>query len=162
MASFFDDLSGKVAKFGQDATKKTKNFADSVKINGQINEQKTKLSGLYEDLGRKVYTGNCVPQDAQFDELVQMIRDNEQQMQVLLSQLSEAKGEVKCKQCGGSVPVGNMFCQHCGNKMEVPQPEQNQQTGTGQTGQKFCMKCGSPLEEGHSFCTKCGEPIQMR
>lgn len=153
MASFFDDLSGKVAKLGQDASQKTKSFADSVKINGQINEQKTTLSRLYEDLGRKVYGDGLVPQGDQYAELTHMIQEGERNLQSLLEQLSAAKGEVKCKQCGGYVPVGNMFCQHCGNKME------ESQAASGQTTQKFCMKCGKPLEQGVSFCTSCGEPV---
>lgn len=154
MPSFFDDLSEKVTKLGQDASRKKKKFTDSMKINGQINEQKANLSRLYEDLGRKVYGAGVVQENGEYAEPVNMIRSGEQNLKELENQLAATKGVVQCSQCGGFVPAGNMFCPHCGNKMEQPQQENGQQQGG------FCTNCGRPLEPGSAFCTNCGTPVQ--
>lgn len=171
--AFFDDLSKKVTKLGQDVSNKTQNFTDGMKINNQINEQRNNLSRLFEQLGHAAVQLEAVRTDAGCAQLVEQIRATENHLKELEKQKAMNKGNVQCKQCGAFVEAGNAFCSSCGAKMEQPQPAQaNAQSG--QTQQQFdwqpanqeqpvsgtCSKCGQPVAEGMAFCTNCGTPVQ--
>ena len=54
-----------------------------------------------------------------------------------------ASNEVKCSNCGTSLPSEAQFCSFCG--CEVVKPK------------KFCIKCGTQLAGDAKFCIKCGE-----
>lgn len=170
--AFFDDLSKKVTKLGQDVSNKTQNFTDGMKINNQINEQRNNLSRLYEQLGHAAVQIEAVRTDAGCAQLVEQIRVVETNLKELEKQKAMNKGAVQCKQCGAFVEAGNAFCSSCGAKME-PQQQENPQSGqTQQQGYNWqpanqeqpasgtCPKCGQPVAEGMAFCTNCGTPVQ--
>lgn len=154
--AFFDDLSKKVTKLGQDASQKTKSFTDGMKINGQISDQKKELSKMYEDLGRMLYAEESVRSMDKCSQIVTMIENGEKTLEELEKQLAVTKGEVACKNCGTFVPAGNAFCPSCGTKVEFPVPEAN---ANGQDGSMKCTNCGSALDGGSAFCTNCGTPV---
>ena len=55
---------------------------------------------------------------------------------------------LQCTYCGSIVPSGSIFCNKCGQKLEIkPQP-------------KRCTQCGHLLEDGDKFCVKCGCKVQ--
>lgn len=162
--AFLDDLSKKVTKLGQDVSQKTKNVTDSMKINSQINDQKKNLSKMYEDLGRMAFSKEVIRSDAQCGNMISMIEAAEKTLRDLEQQLSVAKGEVQCKNCGSFVPMENAFCPQCGAKIVAPQTQyqsQGQQAG-GQSGQSstICTNCGQPVSSDSAFCTNCGTPVQ--
>lgn len=145
--AFFDDLSKKVTKLGQDVSNKTQNITDGVKINNQINEQRKNLGRLYEQLGRAAVQIEAVRTDAGCAQLVEQIQACENNLKELEKQKAMNKGSVQCKQCGAFVEAGNAFCSTCGAKME-------------QAASGTCSNCGQPVAEGVAFCTNCGTPVQ--
>lgn len=60
----------------------------------------------------------------------------------------------KCPKCGNEVKDGQKFCMKCGTPMSVnPQQTAVKQAPT------VCAKCGNPLTPGQKFCMKCGTPV---
>jgi len=55
----------------------------------------------------------------------------------------------QCPSCGGAVPVGAKFCQHCGAAIPDLAP-------AASTQGEFCAACGAELAEGSKFCSECG------
>jgi len=82
--------------------------------------------------------------------------------------------EIKCPDCGNSIPAESRFCPLCGHQQLVF----NQCIGCGKNlppNARFCPKCGHPVDEkpkpavcsrcgmenipGASFCNQCGEKL---
>ena len=56
----------------------------------------------------------------------------------------------KCLKCGNELQDGQKFCMKCGTPVSVnPQP----------AAPAVCSKCGNPLKPGQKFCMKCGTPV---
>jgi len=85
-----------------------------------------------------------------------------------------APREIKCPDCGNSIPAESRFCPLCGHQQLVF----NQCIGCGKNlppNARFCPKCGHPVDEkpkpavcsrcgmenipGASFCNQCGEKL---
>lgn len=80
--------------------------------------------------------------------------------------------QIKCANCGNSLPANAKFCLECGTKVEnladneMICPECGKKTPKG----KFCMecgasliikceKCGAEIPNGAKFCLECGEKL---
>lgn len=61
----------------------------------------------------------------------------------------------KCSKCGSELKDGQKFCMKCGTPVSVSaQPNAKQQSAAD-----VCPKCGAPLKPGQKFCMKCGTPV---
>lgn len=82
------------------------------------------------------------------------------------------QSEIKCANCGNTLPANAKFCLECGTKVEnlaeneMICPECGKKTAKG----KFCMecgaslilkcaKCGAEIPTGAKFCLECGEKL---
>ncbi|MBO5432997.1 MAG: SPFH domain-containing protein [Clostridia bacterium] len=82
------------------------------------------------------------------------------------------QSNVKCANCGNTLPANAKFCLECGTKVEnLPEnemlcPECGKKTAKG----KFCMecgaslvikceKCGAEIPNGAKYCLECGEKL---
>ena len=62
----------------------------------------------------------------------------------------------KCSKCGNELKDGQKFCMKCGTPVSAnPQPTTKQQPASP----TVCAKCGNPLKPGQKFCMKCGTPV---
>ncbi len=155
---FFDNLDQTITGWGQNAVRKGKDVADTVKIQSAITGLENQKKEVMIDLGKyrynayKMYGGNP---DTEELHMIESIDDFEQQIQQYSKQLQRLKGVVLCPNCHAEVPVHSQFCSSCGCKMPVRE-EPNQ--GIGKS--LFCQQCGAALEEGQRFCINCGMPIE--
>lgn len=60
----------------------------------------------------------------------------------------------KCVKCGSELKEGQKFCMKCGTPVNANPSTITKQMDGGVT----CSQCGSPLKPGQKFCTKCGTP----
>lgn len=57
---------------------------------------------------------------------------------------------MKCSNCGNELSSNAMFCDNCGQKVELQSDE----------AQKcYCGNCGAEIEIGSEFCGNCGTPV---
>ena len=61
----------------------------------------------------------------------------------------------KCLKCGSELKEGQKFCMKCG----TPVSTNPQQPAAKQMTTAVCSKCGNPLKPGQKFCMKCGTPV---
>ena len=55
-----------------------------------------------------------------------------------------------CKKCGKAISADIEFCPFCGNDIKTEAATE------ANTTDAFCLKCGTPLQDGDAFCKKCG------
>lgn len=61
----------------------------------------------------------------------------------------------KCLKCGSELKAGQKFCMKCG----TPVSTNPKQAAARQMTAAACSKCGNPLKPGQKFCMKCGTPV---
>ena len=62
---------------------------------------------------------------------------------------------MQCPKCGSEIQLGQKFCTKCGQPLNaVPQQQVK-------SSNNACPSCGAPLNPGQKFCTKCGTKISV-
>lgn len=150
--AFFDDIGRRISQAGQGALKKTRDVADSVKINADISDQERRINTLFTQIGRTYfYTYESDP-DEKFVELFNSVKEANARIEQLRKQLSAIKDTCRCSNCGAMNPSNSVFCTTCGAKIEA------QQTVSG----AYCINCGKMIAAGTRFCNFCGADQENR
>lgn len=66
---------------------------------------------------------------------------------------------MKCSKCGAELKSGQKFCTKCGTPVNVN--NQPQAAAKQMAAVVKCNKCGAELKPGQKFCTKCGTPVTV-
>ncbi len=117
--AFFDDLSKKLSQTSADVMKKTKDFADTTKLNGMISDEERNIQEAYRQMGKiyfDMYKDAPATEMAEF--VAQVIAAQEKIVQYQ-EEIAQIKGVVKCPSCGTDVALESAFCANCGTKMPV-------------------------------------------
>lgn len=151
--AFFDELGGKIDKFGQEAYQKTKNTADVVKLSSNAQNEEKKLLGLYQELGKQYASKYPENYETDFAQVMHSINGTKAEIDRLNAQINELKGRSTCTACGAAIAPGARFCTNCGAPAPVPQ------TKAPAGDVLFCTNCGMKIQPGAKFCTGCGAKI---
>ena len=185
---FFDELGGKISKFGGDVAGKAKDTAEIMKLNSAISDEEKNINNSFYQIGKLYYETHTADHEAQFNEMFEFIVGATARIEEYKNRINVLKGMVSCPSCGAQIPAGTAFCSVCGKPMpSAPAPSQPENTvkcpacGSYEPkGMKFCTKCGNSLAnaevktesksnrcscgaelvEGMAFCTNCGKPIE--
>lgn len=125
---FFDKLTKKATETYKGAAEKTGKIAKEAKLKMKINDNKSKINDLYQEIGKKVYqkhTANedlCIKKDleeecAKIDILSSEIDTYHKE----ILNLSDIKVCIKCKE---PLDKNAKFCSKCG----AEQPEEKEET----------------------------------
>jgi len=148
--SFLDDVGKKIAQTSKDAAQKVKDITETVKLNGLISDEESRIKDLFAQIGNAYYETYGSAPEQKFLEYVAGINAAKAKIADCKEQIGQLKGIVKCSKCGGDVQPGVPFCTGCGNKIEqVAAP------GAGK-----CSACGNELAVGAAFCIGCGNKTQ--
>ncbi len=160
---FFDDFGDKLRQTGKQAARKTKGFAESVRLNALIAEEERRLSHLYTMIGMAYC---CTPGERKEAELRQLSNKVMQSRNIIESfrrEIESAKESSKlqsdvpyngngmaifCNACGAGVMDGQKFCTACGSEIPVKQ-------------RRKCVQCGCNLPADAMFCNKCGHAAEI-
>ena len=137
---FFDKLTKKASETYKGAAEKTSKIAKEAKLKLKINENKSKINDLYEEIGRKVYqkhaeTGDvCIKKDLEEEcAKIDILSAEIDKYNKEILELSDLKTCVKCKE---PMDKNAKFCPKCGEEqpvveeapaMEVEVVEENQE-----------------------------------
>lgn len=120
---FFEKLGKKASETYKTAAEKTNKIASETKLKLKINDNKSKINEIYEEIGRKVYQkyvldGNLDIKDCITDELnkISQLTDEIESFEKQRLELSDMKQCVKCK---NTIDRKAKFCPECG----AEQPE---------------------------------------
>ena len=124
--SFFDNLGQKLNDVGQTTIKKTKDLADTAKMNLEISEEERKISNAREQIGKWYAAKYRMQADPEIQNWMDAIFASEAKIKACRDNLGQIKGETTCPQCGASIAADAQFCPNCGQKI-VPQQEKPQE-----------------------------------
>lgn len=118
---FFDKLGKKASETYKYTTEKTSKLAKEAKLKMAINENKSKIEELYEEIGKKVYMFHVNNKDnidmdlesaleeycIQIDEICDAIEDERKELLTL-------KDKKQCPNCFDEIELDCNYCPNCG------------------------------------------------
>ena len=140
---FFDKVRKKASETCKGAAEKTTKIAKEAKLKMKINENKSKISDLYEEIGKKVYQKHtqegdvCIKKDLEEEcAKIDILSAEIEKYHKEILGLSDLKNCVKCNE---PMDKNAKFCPKCGEEqpaieepvgMEAEVIEQNNETKT--------------------------------
>ena len=123
---FFDKLTKKATETYKGAAEKTGKIAKETKLRLKINENKSKINAIYEEIGKKVYQQYAQEGEVSINN---DLKDECLKIEVLANEIEmynreilELSNQKECVECKEKLPKDAKFCAKCGAK----QPEEEQ------------------------------------
>lgn len=120
---FFDKLTKKASETYKGAAEKTSKIAKETKLKLKINENKSKINDLYEEIGKKVYqkhtdTGDvCIKKDLEEEcAKIDILSAEIEKYHKEILDLSDLK---KCVKCNEPMDKNAKFCPKCGVEQPI-------------------------------------------
>ncbi|MBQ2626752.1 MAG: zinc ribbon domain-containing protein, partial [Eubacterium sp.] len=110
----FENLSKKLTDLGTDAASRAKNIGDRVSVTAKIEAAKRELTGVYAQLGQKLYQSEQDNVPAEYADLFEKIEAAEKKLETLQAQRQVLRQVRPCPDCGADVPNDAEFCAKCG------------------------------------------------
>jgi rubrerythrin len=150
----FDDVGKKFTETGSNAIQKTKDMAETVRINNLISREQSVIDGAYREIGRIYFEKFGSNPDESLEQYIASIQEANGHIQMYRQKLDQLKGNTRCPNCGAEIDIRSKFCNVCGSEV-VSQPS-NQQDVDPDTNAEICANCGATMKPGNIFCTNCG------
>lgn len=153
--SIFENIGKKITSVSQDAVRKTKDFADTAKLNSMISDEDKYINNCYTQLGKMYFEKYSDTPEKDFIGIIDSIkaaevRKAEHRKKIETMKVNEyvSYGNKICRVCGAVLPPDSMFCVSCGSKVEDQKPSEN--------NVKKCISCGREIGIDMKFCSYCG------
>lgn len=111
-------------------TEKTNKIAKETKLKMKINQNKSKIEDIYEEIGKAIYQNHIREQETDVKECVKnyckQIDDLSDEIEKIREDLLNLKDKKKCDVCAKEMDIESKFCPQCGKKqpeLEVKEPE---------------------------------------
>lgn len=151
--AFFDKLSKTVTEASQKTIAKTKELADTSRLNSMISEEEKVITNQYYQIGKLYVSIHREHFEEDFSGMIAAIAEAEAKIKDYKKQIQDVKGVQRCEKCGAEVPNGSAFCSSCGATMPKIQ-------APASTDYIKCENCGTEVKKGMRFCTSCGKPME--
>lgn len=119
---FFNKLTKKAKETYGVASKKTGEIAKEAKLKMKINESKSEINNLYQEIGKKVYEKHTLSGEidikVDLEEECTKIDVLTAEIENCLNQIRELKDKKQCPKCFNEIELNAKFCNHCGAKQE--------------------------------------------
>lgn len=117
---FFDKIGEKASKAYKITTDRTGKIAKETKIKLKMNELKTQINEVYEEIGKKVYEKHVREEDISIkkdlEEECTKIDVLSDEIESLVKQSLELKDKKQCPKCYVEIEKDMNFCYNCGEK----------------------------------------------
>ena len=124
---FFEKLGKKATETYKSAAEKTNKIANDTKLKLKISDNKSKITDLYEEIGKKVYQKFDVNEDINIKEDVieelEKIKTLTEEIKQFEQQRLELNDLKQCIQCKNKIERAAKFCPICGTE----QPEEKEE-----------------------------------
>lgn len=150
--SFFNRATNAVETMGRNVSRAAKDNVEIMKCSSAIDNCEEKINNVYREIGKRYYNAAEEVSRETFQELFEEIRFIERQREELKSRLQLLKGVDICKKCGAEIKKGTIFCQWCGERVELPTVVLG--------GSNICQNCGAQLKGDEKFCASCGAEVK--
>lgn len=136
--------------------KKTKDTAETIKLNGMISDEEKRINNLFNEIGKTYFKLHAESYEPTFEQMILDIKASQANIENYSEQVKRLKGVVRCPNCGGEVPYGAPFCSSCGSKMNTTITE----VSGSSSNINRCAKCGAVATSDNAFCTNCGSKLE--
>ena len=173
---FFDKLTKKASETYKGAAEKTGKIAKEAKLKMKINENKSKINNLYQEIGKKVYQKHTASED------LCIKKDLEEEcakIDILSAEIDEYHKEILslsdvkvCVQCKEPMDKNSKFCPKCGVEQPVVEEEKEEtealevevveQESTTEETSKEAQAQDATVEENQEEASIQGEPAQLK
>lgn len=117
---FFDKLGKKASEAYKVTADKTGKIAKETKLKFKINELKTQIEDVYEEIGKKVYEKHIREEEisinTDLEEKCTKIDVLSDEIDTLLKECMELKDKKQCPQCYKEIDKEYNYCPNCGEK----------------------------------------------
>lgn len=149
------DWKSSISRIAQNAMTKSKEMAETTRINVEISNAEQKLRTLQQSLGQHLIENPQLlsGEDETSIDLIQQAKDVQASIEALKEALMELRNINICPECGAEVNRSSKFCGKCGAQMERKALERADEP-------KTCPACGEPIDDDMVFCGSCGNKLK--
>lgn len=119
---FFNKLTQKAKETYKEASQKTGELAKEAKLRMKMNENKSLINSLYQEIGKKVYEkhvkSETIDIKTELEEECTKIDVLSAEIETCLKQIRELKDKKQCPKCFKEIELEAKFCNYCGAKQE--------------------------------------------
>lgn len=116
---FFDTLGETITSTGKVVGSKTKEAAETAKLNLQIAQEEARLKKAYEALGEAYFKNHENDMPEQYAVYAVDIRESAARLDSLMKDKQILKNQKRCAKCGAWMPNEDRFCGKCGAENEI-------------------------------------------
>jgi hypothetical protein len=113
----FNDIGKKLSQTGQDAVKRTKDMFEAGKLNSQVNAEKRRIAGLYQQIGKVYFERFSENPDERAAGMCAEIKESRRKIAEWQAEINVLKGIAECPACGFENAINANFCSSCGAPM---------------------------------------------
>lgn len=156
--AFFDKVGATLSSFGNDVSSKTKNMVEVSNLNGQLKNCEDSLKMYYSEIGRVFFAKECENPDLDQEllDLFAKVKEAQEAIEHLQTNLRRAKGTKMCQACKAEVPIETLFCPTCGVRID-DNAECNKVEEPAESCK--CPQCNADIKADATFCVNCGTKI---
>jgi len=122
---FFNKLGNIANKTYKSASQKTGELAKEAKIKLKMNENKSKINDLYEEIGKIIYQKHIHGEEVKIEEDVnaycKQIDELSKEIEKYQEEVLALKNKRICENCYAEIELKSKYCPHCG--FEQPEEE---------------------------------------
>ncbi len=126
---FFEKLTKKASETYKGAAEKTGKLAKETKLRLKINENKSKIKEIYEEIGKKVYEKHSSEEEVSIKNDLEgecaKIDILANEIEVYNREILELSNQKECVECKEKLQKDAKFCTKCGAKQ--PEEEKNEE-----------------------------------
>lgn len=115
---FFNRLGDIANKTYQKTSKKTGEIAKEAKIKMKMNENKSKINDLYEEIGKIVYQKYINKEEIKIEEdlntYCNQIDELSKEIEKCQEEVLSLKNKRICENCYAEIELSSKYCPHCG------------------------------------------------
>lgn len=115
--ALFDKLTDIFNSTGKEIGKKAKDVISTVKLEGEITGQETKIRDAFLKIGEQYFEAFKDDPDSPYAKIIAEVTEAKAKIADLRNQINDLKGLVKCPVCGEAVSADQAFCPKCGAKL---------------------------------------------
>ena len=119
---FWDKLTKKASDTYKGASEKTSKIARETKLKLKMNDNKSKINDLYEEIGKKIYQKHAANEEI---DVKQDIKEECERIDTLADEIEKCEQEIlelkdnkQCPSCKAKISKNDAFCPNCGAKQE--------------------------------------------
>lgn len=142
--AFLNKLGEKMRETAKETAEKTKNMAETVRLNGLISDEKKRINSYFLEIGKVYFEKYLDNPDASIISLVSQVIDAESKIADYSAQIKQLKGTVTCENCKAEVSPDKPFCSECGSSIETLPANISNDAEKGESDMK-CKNCGAAI-----------------